>query len=353
MQGVTSTCRADRLPGSLLRRSRSAGAGAQPPQRRSRHPARSAGRADRRERVGEELAGVRHDLRGGPAAVHRVPLQLRPAVPRPARAARRRPDRGPAADRRDRPAGRARPARGARSGRSPRSTTTSACCSPGSARRTARSAACRSTARRPSRWSRHVLAFPPGRKAHDPGPAGPGSEGAARRGLSGHPPRGPDPGPGGWRGRRGRRRASQAGQDQGPHDRGRRRSAGRSARGSAPGWPRASTWRSSSRRARRRSRPRSTARWEDHVLSVHLACPGCGTGLPTLGAASFSFNSPQGACPTCEGLGVVPTRSTGSATDEPVPCPDCQGSRLRPEARAVRIEGRSIDQVFDTGDRRG
>jgi len=91
--------------------------------------------------------------------------------------------------------------------------------------------------------------------------------------------------------------------------------------------------------------------WQDHLMSVHLACPGCGTGLPPLEPRSFSFNSPQGACPTCGGLGVAPAGEADAETDgdddDPTPCPDCQGSRLRPESRSVRVDGRSIDQVLD------
>ena len=36
-----------------------------------------------------------------------------------------------------------------------------------------------------------------------------------------------------------------------------------------------------------------------------VPCPHCGTALPELGMANFSFNKPDGACPTCTGLGVV------------------------------------------------
>lgn len=36
-----------------------------------------------------------------------------------------------------------------------------------------------------------------------------------------------------------------------------------------------------------------------------VACPHCGTSLPAPGMASFSFNKPAGACPTCTGLGTV------------------------------------------------
>ncbi|HYO48873.1 MAG TPA: excinuclease ABC subunit UvrA [Chloroflexia bacterium] len=34
-------------------------------------------------------------------------------------------------------------------------------------------------------------------------------------------------------------------------------------------------------------------------------CPHCGAAVPELGMAHFSFNKPDGACPTCTGLGVV------------------------------------------------
>jgi excinuclease ABC subunit A len=38
-------------------------------------------------------------------------------------------------------------------------------------------------------------------------------------------------------------------------------------------------------------------------LSQHRACSECGVGLPELSPQSFSFNSPLGMCPTCNGLG--------------------------------------------------
>ena len=34
-----------------------------------------------------------------------------------------------------------------------------------------------------------------------------------------------------------------------------------------------------------------------------VACPNCGTSVPQLEPRSFSFNSPFGACETCNGLG--------------------------------------------------
>jgi excinuclease ABC subunit A len=42
---------------------------------------------------------------------------------------------------------------------------------------------------------------------------------------------------------------------------------------------------------------------KEHVLSEKLACPDCGLSVPVLEPRSFSFNSPYGACPACNGLG--------------------------------------------------
>jgi excinuclease ABC subunit A len=42
---------------------------------------------------------------------------------------------------------------------------------------------------------------------------------------------------------------------------------------------------------------------KDHTFSEKLACPDCGISVPVLEPRSFSFNSPYGACPACNGLG--------------------------------------------------
>jgi excinuclease ABC subunit A len=42
---------------------------------------------------------------------------------------------------------------------------------------------------------------------------------------------------------------------------------------------------------------------KDHVFSEKLACHDCGISVPQLEPRSFSFNSPYGACPACNGLG--------------------------------------------------
>lgn len=42
---------------------------------------------------------------------------------------------------------------------------------------------------------------------------------------------------------------------------------------------------------------------EERIYSSRFACPTCGISLPELEPRLFSFNSPFGACPTCQGLG--------------------------------------------------
>lgn len=43
---------------------------------------------------------------------------------------------------------------------------------------------------------------------------------------------------------------------------------------------------------------------EEKLFSEHYACPKCGFTVPKLEPRLFSFNSPLGACPSCNGLGI-------------------------------------------------
>jgi excinuclease ABC subunit A len=43
---------------------------------------------------------------------------------------------------------------------------------------------------------------------------------------------------------------------------------------------------------------------EEITLSEHHACPACELSFPELQPTLFSFNSPVGMCPECNGLGV-------------------------------------------------
>lgn len=50
--------------------------------------------------------------------------------------------------------------------------------------------------------------------------------------------------------------------------------------------------------------PENPLKYSDMLYSERFACPNCNLSLPDLEPRSFSFNSPQGACPECTGLGV-------------------------------------------------
>ena len=78
---------------------------------------------------------------------------------------------------------------------------------------------------------------------------------------------------------------------------------------------------------------------EESMYSTTMSCVACGASFEEIETRTFSFNSPYGACATCDGLGFVGKK------DNPRTCPDCDGTRLRPEARAVTIGGTSIDQL--------
>ena len=51
--------------------------------------------------------------------------------------------------------------------------------------------------------------------------------------------------------------------------------------------------------------PVNPKKFEDHLYSERFACPVDNINLPEIEPRSFSFNSPQGACPTCTGLGKI------------------------------------------------
>src|SRR2546421_9520974 len=124
---------------------------------------------------------------------------------------------------------------------------------------------------------------------------------------------------------------------------------------------------------------------DEIMFSEHPTCVSCGISLPEIAPHTFSFNSPHGACPTCAGLGVLQTvdpeqmadasamgteASLAERVSMPRPrrfvgvegttpswgdeiessisvriCPDCRGTRLKPEALSVTVGGRNIAQV--------
>ena len=89
------------------------------------------------------------------------------------------------------------------------------------------------------------------------------------------------------------------------HDRGRGRPPGRQARHPRAAWPipwrRRSSWPKASRRSRSQTHDGGE---EIQNFSQALACTFCGLSFDELAPRNFSFNSPYGACQTCDGLGV-------------------------------------------------
>ncbi|MCK9360944.1 excinuclease ABC subunit UvrA [Patescibacteria group bacterium] len=76
----------------------------------------------------------------------------------------------------------------------------------------------------------------------------------------------------------------------------------------------------------------------EFLMSSRFSCPDDGFAFPEIEPRMFSFNSPYGACPTCNGLGTKEIFSEE-------PCEACHGKRLRTEALYVWLNGRSIVEV--------
>jgi excinuclease ABC subunit A len=54
-----------------------------------------------------------------------------------------------------------------------------------------------------------------------------------------------------------------------------------------------------------KKKAKDAAKQTDRFFSTSSTCATCGISMPALAPALFSFNSPQGACPECSGLGSV------------------------------------------------
>ncbi len=97
-------------------------------------------------------------------------------------------------------------------------------------------------------------------------------------------------------------------------------------------------------------------RKKEAIFSTRRACPGCAASFPEPDPRLFSFNSRHGWCPTCFGTGALLSGFDAEQTGEEIwwnawyegeekSCPECRGMRLRPEALAVRFDGRSIAEL--------
>ncbi len=95
----------------------------------------------------------------------------------------------------------------------------------------------------------------------------------------------------------------------------------------------------------------------ERFVSQNFACTKCDIYLPTPEPRVFSFNSPMGACKTCDGLGYENFDEEEAEESDEVTdahtytfhkvCPDCKGSRLSVEARSFKISKLNISEVCE------
>ena len=89
---------------------------------------------------------------------------------------------------------------------------------------------------------------------------------------------------------------------------------------------------------------------EDHLFSQLMACPSCQIALPEMEPRLFSFNAPQGACPTCNGIGQTSTfteeklcNSNMSVLDGAIECFTEKGNLMY-----TRIDQRHVRKLLGT-----
>jgi excinuclease ABC subunit A len=90
---------------------------------------------------------------------------------------------------------------------------------------------------------------------------------------------------------------------------------------------------------------------EERLFSQHFACPDCGLSLPEIEPRSFSFNSPHGACPECQGLGTMQQVDPKLV----VPNPDLSiaGGAIAPWSKTQHEQGYYMQIVASVAEQHG
>jgi excinuclease ABC subunit A len=94
-----------------------------------------------------------------------------------------------------------------------------------------------------------------------------------------------------------------------------------------------------------RSNPALYSEAWDLVRELYAATPAAQEAGFT--ASSFSFNSGEGRCDHCQGLGSERVEMQ-FLSDVFVPCPICEGRRFKPEVLAIRWNGKSVSDLLAT-----
>jgi len=82
----------------------------------------------------------------------------------------------------------------------------------------------------------------------------------------------------------------------------------------------------------------------DILFSKTAVCPRCGISYPEINPMFFSFNSKQGACPRCNGLGFENIDEDSTELEEYRYCKLCNGLRLRKEVLSIKIQNMNIGE---------
>ena len=85
-----------------------------------------------------------------------------------------------------------------------------------------------------------------------------------------------------------------------------------------------------------------TGAWDDFRKALAATEEARAAGMD---ASHFSFNSGDGRCPHCEGLGYEQVEMQ-FLSDLFLPCPACEGRRFRPEVLAVELQGHPVDALL-------
>ena len=106
---------------------------------------------------------------------------------------------------------------------------------------------------------------------------------------------------------------------------------------------------------------RTTAVWIESIHSTLYACPNCKISYEELEPRTFSFNSPYGACPSCEGLGwrvqfdpdlILPDRELSLAERRDRSLEDGHDGRRAPPSPAARTVCNRRLAALENADRR-
>lgn len=84
---------------------------------------------------------------------------------------------------------------------------------------------------------------------------------------------------------------------------------------------------------------------KDFVFSKISVCSKCNISYPNLNPMFFSFNSRQGACQKCHGLGFENLQEDSTDLEGYTICKQCSGTRLKKEALSVKINGYNIAEI--------